>query len=68
MRLNAIIHKVHAEKIHILDKLSGEQVIIDPLEPSSMRTIQRFLHLDVESIEPAGQDVKIILTIKVKGG
>jgi hypothetical protein len=68
MTVREIIYKVHAEKIHIHDQLSGEDVTIDPLEPASMRTLQRFLHLQVVKLEPAGQDVKMVVTLKVRGG
>lgn len=61
MTVREIIYKVHAEKIHIHDQLSGEAVTIDPLEPASMRTLQRFLHLQVVKMGPVGQDMKIIV-------
>lgn len=68
MTVREIIYKVHAEKIHIHDQLRGEVVTIDPLEPASMRTLQRFLHLQVVKLEPAGQDVKMVVALKVRGG
>lgn len=68
MTVREILYKVHAEKIHIHDQLSGEVVTIDPLEPASMRTLQRFLHLQVVKLEPAGQDVKMVAALKVRGG
>lgn len=61
MTLREIVYKIQAEKIHIHDQLSGEVVTIDPLEPASMRTLQRFLHCQVVEREPAGQDMKIIV-------
>lgn len=61
MTVREIIYKVHAEKIHIHDQLSGEVATIDPLEPASMRTLQRFLHCQVAKMGPVGQDMKIIV-------
>lgn len=59
MTLRETVYKIQAVKIHIHDQLSGEVVTIDPLAPASMRTLQRFLHLQVVEMEPVGQDIKI---------
>ena len=61
MTVREIVYKIHAEKLHIHDQLSGETVTIDTLEPASMRALQRFLHCQVVKLEPAGQDMKIVV-------
>lgn len=61
MTVREIVYKIRADKLHIHDQLSGEVITIDPLEPASMRTLQRFLHCQVVKLEPAGQDMKIIV-------
>lgn len=68
MTLREIVYKIHADKLHIHDQLSGEDVTIDPLAPDATRTLQRFLHCQVVKLEPAGNDMKIIVTLKVRGG
>lgn len=59
MTLREIIHKIHADKLHIKDHLTGEVVTVNSTEPGSLQTVQRFLHCEVVEIEPAGQDVKV---------
>ena len=59
MTLREIIHKIHADKLHITDQLTGEAVTVDSTEPGSLQTVQRFLHCEVVEIEPAGPDVNI---------
>lgn len=69
MKLRDVVYQIKAVKLHIVDQLSGEAVTIDPLEPASLRTLQRFLHRTVELLEPVGNDVKITVSEKiVKGG
>lgn len=59
MTLREAVYKIKAEKLHIIDMLSNEAVVINCIEPDSLRTLQRFLHCEVVKIEPEGQDVKI---------
>lgn len=59
MTLREIVHKLHADKIHIQDQLTGEVVAVDSTEPDSLQIVQRFLHCEIVKIEPAGQDVKV---------
>ena len=61
MRLREVLHSVKALKIHLIDQLSGEVQTIDSTEPGSLRTVQRFLHCEIVSVEPEGQDVKIVV-------
>lgn len=61
MTLREIIYKIHADKLHIHDLLSGGAVTIDPLKPTSMSTVERFLHCEVVRVEAAGQDVRILV-------
>lgn len=61
MTLREIVYKIHADKLHIVDLLSGGTVTIDPLRPTSMSTIERFLHCEVVRLEAAGQDVRILV-------
>lgn len=59
MTLRETINKIHADKLHITDQLTGEAVTVDSTEPGSLQTVQRFLHCEVVKIEPAGPDVNI---------
>ena len=59
MTLREIIYKIHANKLHIKDSLTGELVTVDGIEPDSLQTVQRFLYCEVVEIEPAGHDVKV---------
>lgn len=61
MTLREIVYKLKADKIHIHDQLSGENVTIDSTEPGSLRTLQRFLHCQVVNVEPQGQDIKVVV-------
>lgn len=59
MVLREVVYKIHADKLHIVDMLSNETVVVDPLEPDSLRTVQRFLHCEVVRIVPLGKDVQV---------
>ena len=59
MILREIIYKIHADKLHIKDYLTGQIITVDSTEPGSLRAVQCFLHCEVVEVEPTGRDVKV---------
>ena len=61
MTLREIVYKIKADKLHIQDYLTGETVTVDYIKPDSLRVVQRFLHCEIMSVEPKGDDVKVVV-------